>query len=81
MAKKGFFRKIDANMMMHPSGETRAMVNFLALAELRFRFHGKASHASAAHEKESTRWMAFSPHSAPFPLSGSTFRRAPRSTE
>ncbi len=51
MAKKGFFRKIDANMMMHPSGETRAMVNFLALAELRFRFHGKASHASAAHEK------------------------------
>ncbi len=51
MAKKGFFRRIDANMMMHPSGETRAMVNFLALAELRFCFYGKASHASAAPEK------------------------------
>ena len=47
MANKGLFQGLDANMMMHPSMETRAEVNFLALAELRFYFYGKASHASA----------------------------------
>ncbi len=51
MAKKGLFRGVDANMMMHPSAETRAEVNFLALAELRLRFYGKASHASATPER------------------------------
>jgi amidohydrolase len=51
MAKNGLFHRLDANMMMHPSSETRADVNFLALAELRFRFFGKASHASAAPER------------------------------
>lgn len=50
MANKGLFQGLDANMMMHPSMETRAEVNFLALAELRFYFYGKASHASAAPE-------------------------------
>ena len=51
MADKGLFQGIDANMMMHPSSETRSEVNFLALAELRFNFYGKTSHASAAPEK------------------------------
>ncbi|MFP6869328.1 MAG: M20 family metallopeptidase [Nitrospinota bacterium] len=51
MAKNGLFHRLDANMMMHPSAETRTDVNFLALAELRFRFFGKASHASVAPEK------------------------------
>lgn len=51
LARRGLFRGLDAVMMFHPSGETRAEVNFLALAELRFHFTGKASHASAAPEK------------------------------
>jgi len=51
MARNGLFGRLDANMMMHPSAETRVDVNFLALAELRFQFFGKASHASTAPEK------------------------------
>ncbi len=51
MAQRGLFGGMDAAMMIHPSGETRAEVNFLAMAEVRFRFTGKASHASAAPEQ------------------------------
>jgi len=51
MAETGMFREVDAAMMMHPSDETRAEANFLALSELRFRFRGRAAHASAAPER------------------------------
>ncbi len=51
MADSGLFRGVEASMMMHPAGETRAEVDFLALAELRFHFYGKSSHASAAPEQ------------------------------
>lgn len=51
MAEAGVFRGVGAAMMMHPSNETRAEVNFLALSELRFRFRGRAAHASAAPER------------------------------
>lgn len=51
LARRGLFRGLDAAMMFHPSGETRAEVNFLALAEMRFHFIGRASHASASPEK------------------------------
>jgi len=51
LARRGLFRGLDAVMMFHPSGETRAEVSFLALAELRFHFTGRAAHASASPEK------------------------------
>jgi len=51
MAQTGMFREVDAAMMMHPSDETRADINLLALSELRFHFKGRASHASAAPEQ------------------------------
>lgn len=51
MTDKGIFQGVEAAMMMHPAGETRAEVNFLALAELHFHFYGKASHASATPEQ------------------------------
>ena len=51
MADSGLFRGVETAMMMHPAGETRAEVDFLALAELRFHFYGKSSHASAAPEQ------------------------------
>ncbi|MYA94973.1 MAG: M20 family metallopeptidase [Nitrospinae bacterium] len=51
MAQTGMFRKVGAAMMMHPSDETRAEINLLALSELRFHFRGRAAHASAAPER------------------------------
>ena len=51
MAEAGMFREVDAAMMIHPSDETRADINLLALSELRFHFKGRASHASAAPEQ------------------------------
>jgi len=51
LAKQGLFRGLDAVMMFHPAGETRAEVNFLALNELRFHFTGRAAHASASPER------------------------------
>jgi len=51
MAEGGLFAGLDAAMMIHPSDETRAEVNFLALAEVRFRFAGRAAHASANPEQ------------------------------
>ncbi len=51
MAQAGMFREVDAAMMIHPSDETRADINLLALSELRFHFKGRASHASAAPEQ------------------------------
>lgn len=50
MSRKGVFRGVDAALMMHPAAETRAEVNFLALAEIHIHFTGKASHAAAAPE-------------------------------
>ena len=51
MAKNDYFRDVDVSMMVHPAGETRAEVDFLALAELRFHFQGKPAHASASPEQ------------------------------
>ncbi len=51
MVQAGLFREVDAAMMVHPSGETRVNVDFLALSELRFRFRGRAAHAAAAPEQ------------------------------
>ncbi|MDA1000074.1 MAG: M20 family metallopeptidase [bacterium] len=50
MSRKGIFRGVDAALMIHPAAETRAEVNFLALAEIYIHFEGKASHAAAAPE-------------------------------
>ncbi len=51
MARAGAFDAVDAAMMIHPADETRVEVNFLALAELRFHFRGRAAHASASPEQ------------------------------
>ncbi|MFQ6111211.1 MAG: M20 family metallopeptidase [Nitrospinota bacterium] len=48
LAQRGAFRGIDAAMMVHPSNETRCLVSFLAMRELRFSFRGRAAHAAAA---------------------------------
>ncbi len=48
LAQRGAFDGIDAAMMVHPSNETRCLVSFLAMRELRFWFRGRAAHAAAA---------------------------------
>ncbi len=51
MIKKGWFGNIDAAIMSHPSTVNRSVGRMLAVAELEFRFLGKASHAAAHPEK------------------------------
>lgn len=51
MIKKGWFKNMDIAMMCHPSTVNRSVSRMLAVAELEFRFYGKASHAAAHPEK------------------------------
>ena len=51
MLKKGYFRNVDAAMMMHPSNKTLVGRKSLAITGLRMVFHGKAAHAAASPEK------------------------------
>jgi amidohydrolase len=47
MIKDGWFKGIDAALMVHPSNRNRAVARMLAVMELEFKFYGKASHAAA----------------------------------
>lgn len=51
MAKEGVFDDVLCAMMLHPDGVSQASGASLALDALRFRFHGRTAHASAAPEK------------------------------
>lgn len=51
MIEAGIFDDIDAAMMVHPSSARTVVKHFLGLVELRFTFHGRASHASAYPEE------------------------------
>ncbi|MGZ8441643.1 MAG: M20 family metallopeptidase, partial [Candidatus Deferrimicrobiaceae bacterium] len=50
MVEKGVFRGIDAAMMVHPSSRRHVTKGYLALAKLRFTYHGRAAHAAAYPE-------------------------------
>ena len=50
MVEKGAFRGIDAAMMVHPSSRRHVAKGYLALAKLRFTYHGRSSHAAAYPE-------------------------------
>ncbi len=47
MIKGGWFKKIDAAIMVHPAPVTRVVGRMLAVQSLDFHFYGKASHAAA----------------------------------
>ena len=51
MAEKGIFDSCDAAMLCHPHNRTMVGRGGLAAVHFIFRYHGKASHASAAPEK------------------------------
>ncbi|MDH5541481.1 MAG: M20 family metallopeptidase [Nitrospinota bacterium] len=50
MIADGWFKGIDAAMMVHPSNKNRVVARMLAVAEMEFHFYGKASHAAANPE-------------------------------
>ncbi len=49
MAEAGFFKGVDAVMMMHPMGNSKATVatGFLAITGIRIEYAGKTAHAAA----------------------------------
>lgn len=47
MIREGWFKGIDAAIMVHPSNRNRAVARMLAVMELEFKFYGKSSHAAA----------------------------------
>lgn len=51
LADAGVFDGVDAAMMCHPSGRTMTTRGGLARVAVRFKFFGKAAHASSAPEK------------------------------
>lgn len=51
LVEAGYFRDVDAALMVHPRGDTQLGRLFLATTNLEFVFHGRSSHAAAAPEK------------------------------
>ncbi|MBI3793253.1 MAG: M20 family metallopeptidase [Nitrospinae bacterium] len=51
MIKDGWFKGVDAALMVHPANRNRAIARMLAVMELEFKFYGKASHAAAHPDK------------------------------
>ncbi|MBI5178601.1 MAG: M20 family metallopeptidase [Nitrospinae bacterium] len=50
MIKEGWFKGVDAALMVHPANHTRTVARMLAVMEIEFKYYGKASHAAAHPE-------------------------------
>lgn len=51
MAEAGIFDDVDIAMMCHPQKQTMVLRGSLACVDAKFKYYGKASHASSAPEK------------------------------
>jgi len=51
MIEHGFFKDVDAAMIVHPGNKTQVIADILAISSLEIKFKGKASHAAASPEK------------------------------
>jgi len=51
MIENGFFKDVDAAMIVHPSNKTQVIADILAISSLEIKFKGKAAHAAASPEK------------------------------
>lgn len=51
LAEAGVFNELDAAMIVHPDGETRASGSSSALYPIRFIYKGKTAHAASCPEK------------------------------
>ena len=51
LAEAGVFDELDATMIVHPDGETRASGSSSALYPIRFIYKGKTAHAASCPEK------------------------------
>ncbi len=50
MIGDGWFKGVDAAIMVHPANHNRTIARMLAVMELEFKYYGKASHAAAHPE-------------------------------
>jgi amidohydrolase len=51
MIENGFFKDVDAAMIVHPSNKTQVIADILAISSFEIKFSGKAAHAAASPEK------------------------------
>ena len=51
MIENGFFKDVDAAMIVHPSNKTQVIADILAISSVEIKFKGKAAHAAASPEK------------------------------
>ena len=57
LAQRGAFDGVDAAMMVHPAGADLALMNVIAIHQMKVRYHGEAAHAAAFPHKGATRSM------------------------
>lgn len=51
LAQRGAFEGVDAAMMVHPAGADLALMNVIAIHQMKVRYHGQAAHAAAFPHK------------------------------
>jgi amidohydrolase len=51
LAQRGAFEGVDAAMMVHPAGADLALMNVIAIHQMKVRYHGAAAHAAAFPHK------------------------------
>jgi amidohydrolase len=51
LAQRGAFDGVDAAMMVHPAGADLALMNVIAIHQMKVRYHGEAAHAAAFPHK------------------------------
>jgi amidohydrolase len=51
LAQRGAFEGVDAAMMVHPAGADLALMNVIAIHQMKVRYHGEAAHAAAFPHK------------------------------
>ena len=51
LAQRGAFEGVHAAMMVHPAGADLALMNVIAIHQMKVRYHGEAAHAAAFPHK------------------------------
>ncbi|MEY2423961.1 MAG: hypothetical protein QOI95_4028 [Acidimicrobiaceae bacterium] len=51
LAQRGAFEGVDAAMMVHPAGADLALMNVIAIHQMKVQYHGEAAHAAAFPHK------------------------------
>jgi amidohydrolase len=51
LVQRGAFEGVDAAMMVHPAGSDLALMNVIAIHQMKVQYHGEAAHAAAFPHK------------------------------